>query len=380
MKQIEGKMSSSSSFFSLNVRLRNDFLTLEYQNNKPLFKSIRQNTSHLSKMGIKRKDGHFLTIEETLYLTEIGAAIVVDQKGNKLTISQLYALLGNLHISLLKYTVFVKLVKAGYIVRKSLQNKNEKGIQQSLGYSVKLRNFQFPKELMDQFPCVYSLKTPGPFSLRLHLPQININSEFTSLFKSDSESENIQLEELNNQMAKKVKNFEFKLLSNIRRFDREPWECLRPKYWPSFHTLRSCENWVSYQIRREALLQNLRNRRGNKRERREEERESPFYDYEVFNKNINEIPLYRILVIDNRFSSDYPTFSEIEYLIEMSKQINKNNNYKLTTISPLLIVYGTPTCLQFIKVIFFLIFIYFIFFFLNLDSKRRITKPFCYLK
>jgi hypothetical protein len=54
-------------------------------------------------MGIHRKDGHFLNIEETLYLSEIGAAIVIDQKGKQLSIPQLYSILGNLHVSLLKY-------------------------------------------------------------------------------------------------------------------------------------------------------------------------------------------------------------------------------------------------------------------------------------
>nr|CAD2207039.1 unnamed protein product [Meloidogyne enterolobii] len=109
--------NSSSNFSSRGVRLRSEFLTLEYVNNKPLFKSIRKSTSYSYKMGIQRRDGHFLNIEETLYLSEIGGAIVVDQKGKQLTIPQLYKILGNLRVSLLKYTVFTQLIRAGYVVK-----------------------------------------------------------------------------------------------------------------------------------------------------------------------------------------------------------------------------------------------------------------------
>ena len=62
-------------------------------------------------MGIHRRDGHFLNIEETLYLSEIGAAIVVDQKGKQLAIPQLYALLGRLRVSLLKFILIFKFIK-----------------------------------------------------------------------------------------------------------------------------------------------------------------------------------------------------------------------------------------------------------------------------
>ncbi|KAL7072935.1 hypothetical protein ACQ4LE_008208 [Meloidogyne hapla] len=340
--------SSSSIFSSQGVRLRNEFLTLEYNNNKPLFKSIRKATSFLSKMGIQRRDGHFLTIEEALYLSEIGAAIVVDQKGKQLTIPQLYKILGNLNVSLLKYTVYTQLIRAGYIVK--IPKKNGEN-QSSLGYSVKMKTFEFPKELMDQFPSVYSTNT-RPFSYRLHLPQINTQSGITNLFKSDGEREHIQIVDLNTKMAEKVKNVEFQLISNIRRFDKEPWECLRPRYWPNFNSLRFCENWKTYQIKREAIIQNSRNRRGNKRGREDERKRENGYDYELFSKGATNRPIYRVLIIDDRFPSGHPNFAELQYLIELpnlnngEQQINNLNNQ----LPPLLVASGSPTCLRFIQI------------------------------
>ncbi|CAK5030403.1 unnamed protein product [Meloidogyne enterolobii] len=347
--------NSSSNFSTRGVRLRNEFLTLEYVNNKPLFKSIRKATSYLHKMGIQRRDGHFLNIEETLYLSEIGGAIVVDQKGKQLTIPQLYKILGNLRVSLLKYTVFTQLIRAGYIVKTPKKNQ-ENNNQSSFGYSVKMRTFQFPKELMDQFPHVYSTKLPsGPFSFRLHLPQINTQSGITHLFVSDIESEHIKILDLNTKMAEKIKKSEFQLISNIRRFDREPWECLRPRYWPNFNCLSSCENWKTYQIRREAIISN---RRGNKRGRREEDEEGnnrePGYDYELFNKSATNRPIYRVLVIDDRFPSGHPNFAELQYLTESPNYSNngeqKINNFNNYLLPPLLVASGSPNCLRFIQI------------------------------
>uniref|UniRef100_A0A915MMG8 Uncharacterized protein n=1 Tax=Meloidogyne javanica TaxID=6303 RepID=A0A915MMG8_MELJA len=325
--------NSSSNFSSRGVRLRNEFLTLEYVNNKPLFKSIRKATSYLYKMGIQRRDGHFLNIEETLYLSEIGAAIVVDQKGKQLTIPQLYKILGNLRVSLLK-SFFTQLIRAGYTVKTPKKNQ-ENNNQSSFGYSVKMRTFQFPKELMDQFPHVYSTKLPsGPFSFRLHLPQINTQYGITHLFVSDIEK--------------------FQLISNIRRFDREPWECLRPRYWPNFNCLSSCENWKTYQIRREAIISN---RRGNKRGRMREDEgnnREPGYDYELFSKGATNRAIYRVLVIDDRFPSGHPNFAELQYLTESpnysTNEEQKINDFVNYLLPPLLVASGSPNCLRFIQI------------------------------
>jgi tRNA splicing endonuclease len=94
--------------------------------------NLHMQKSHLRKMGMHRPDGDFLTIEEALYLSELGAALVLDQGGNPLAIQQVYSILGQQQISALRfgftkiiknvsfwrYAIFAHLIRAGYIVRR----------------------------------------------------------------------------------------------------------------------------------------------------------------------------------------------------------------------------------------------------------------------
>lgn len=67
-------------------------------------------------MGIARRDGHFLTPEEAVYLTEIGAAaILVD--GNPLPLTHVYGILHHRKVSPFKYAAFTRLIKAGYVLK-----------------------------------------------------------------------------------------------------------------------------------------------------------------------------------------------------------------------------------------------------------------------
>nr|CAD2207040.1 unnamed protein product [Meloidogyne enterolobii] len=171
---------------------------------------------------------------------------------------------------------------------------------------------------------------------------------------SDIESEHIKILDLNTKMAEKIKKSEFQLISNIRRFDREPWECLRPRYWPNFNCLSSCENWKTYQIRREAIISN---RRGNKRGRREEDEEGNNSLAMIMNCLIRVLLTEQsteFLVIDDRFPSGHPNFAELQYLTESPNYSNneeqKINNFNNYLLPPLLVASGSPNCLRFIQI------------------------------
>lgn len=334
-----GEGSSNSTFLPNGVRLRNELLTLEYQPGKPLFKSIRRKTSHLKKMGIHRRDGDFLSIEEALYLTELGAAVVVDQRGNALAIQQLYTLLGQMRVSALRYSAFTQLVRAGYTVRRPdlcRAVREEDEARSSRDYPIKVRAFQFPKHLLDQFPSIQAVNNAGLFGFRLILPPICQPPDISAalLFANDESRPQLDIAFLNGPMAEHVRQLEHIHLADVRRWDRGPWDQCRPRHWPAFHQLRSSENWKVYELRREGLLRNRSRQQAQKRQR-----EPPCeYDYELFADNGAQ-PIYRVLVVDDRFPPGHPNFAELQ---KIAIPIEEDSS----SMAPLIVATGTPTCVK----------------------------------
>jgi hypothetical protein len=75
----------------------------------------------MQKIGHREGPNHYLMLEETIYLMELGAAaVVLDPKSSEfMSLNQLYAMLPLFDLSLFQFCAFRSLTKANYRVRRA---------------------------------------------------------------------------------------------------------------------------------------------------------------------------------------------------------------------------------------------------------------------
>ena len=186
-------------------------------------------------MGIARKDGHYFSMEEALYLAECGTAMIKCDS-YVFPLAHLYTLLNSDGVSLFKYVIFSHLVRAGYIMRRpSLSPRPTTSADEetsSSDISVTVSAFRFPSSLLDQFPTI------SQDCRRVIVPKIieNLPPDY-GLLNDDQ----LTVESLNSKTSSDGYS---SILKNLRR-DREHWIQYRPINWPSFNSLKSCPNWLA---------------------------------------------------------------------------------------------------------------------------------------
>jgi len=258
-----------------------------------------------------------LVIEEALHLSEIGSALV-RSNGQVFTIAQLYLLLDANKISTFKYLVYSHMVRAGYIVRRPSEAPNI--CQTDTNYSVSVDAFHFPASLLSQFPSI------SQNCQSIIIPKIKNMSSDDRLLNDDSELTVDSLNTLTTSWLKNRNSLLFRL-----RVDREPWIHYRPRNWPNFSSLKSSQNWRIYEMRRLNLLKSHKQRKRN-----HWKTPSPLlHDYDVLNSP-NTTPIYRLLIIDERFPCVGPSVLEISTIAQSS------------TV-PLLVATGNQTCFKISK-------------------------------
>ncbi|CAD5226696.1 unnamed protein product [Bursaphelenchus xylophilus] len=101
----------------IRAKRKSEFLLLEVDIKKQKIVVIQPKSSHLSKMGYFEDKTHFLSIEETIYLVQIGAAAVLTPTSTyPLSLSQLIALLPLFGSCLQRFSVFSSLYSNGFVV------------------------------------------------------------------------------------------------------------------------------------------------------------------------------------------------------------------------------------------------------------------------
>jgi hypothetical protein len=259
-------------------------IKLEYRPDKPLLKVLQYKTSHLDKMGVRRRDGLFLYAEEAVFLTEQGSAVILCN-GCPLPLTHVYRILHLRKISPLKYSTFSRLTKAGYSLKpaQSRQVANEE-----LPAKTSL-NAAFPGEILDKFP---GLTKDG---------RLLVHDMDTSEALGDP------------QLSAKIEPADMEKLATSHRSQegtaKEPWNSCRPKYWPSFAALRNVQDWNSYTTQRDKLLSESRKRPSSSFSQR-----TANYDYDVFAGVQQQKQLYRITVVDDRFGFEIPSVEELALL------------------------------------------------------------------